>query len=166
MEETTHNIPRPRACCRYHREEVQGPQASSKRLGVPIIQCKHTEYPWLTDKPPSVTSFVYLHTRSGDVCSIAEEWQPHVFDVQIIECLVERSVELMSLIHRVSETNQKKEDCTDSCVGHQRVCDIRQHTPYIAQSSTKLLRASRAGYEVDFLRIQTADKGSNTGTFK
>ena len=100
--EITHNILRPRAYCRYHREEVQGPQASSMRLGVSIIQCEHTKYPWLTDKPPSVTSLVYLHTRSRDVRSIAEEWQPHIFDVQIIECLVKRSVKLVSLIHPIS----------------------------------------------------------------
>jgi hypothetical protein len=87
--ETTHNIHRPRAYCHCHREEVQGPQATLKRLRMPIIQCKHTEYPRPTDKPPSVTSLVYLHTRSRDVRSIAEEWQPHIFDVQIIEGLVE-----------------------------------------------------------------------------
>ena len=61
--------------------------------------------------------------------------------------------------------NAEKKDCTNSCVGHQRVCDIRQQTPYITQSSTKLLRASRARYEVDFLCIQTTDKGADAGTF-
>lgn len=99
---TAHDIHRPRACCRYHREEVQGPQVTSRRLRVPIIQYEHTEYPWLTDKSPSVTSLVYLHTRSRDICGIAEEWQPHIFDMQVIECLVQRSVELVSLIRHVS----------------------------------------------------------------
>ena len=107
--ETAYNIHHPRACCHCHREEVQGPRATSKRLRVLIIQCEHTEYPLLTDKPPSVTSLVYLHTRCRDVRSIAEEWQPHIFDVQIIECLVESSVELVSLIHlSARDENQRK----------------------------------------------------------
>ena len=163
---SAHNIHRPRACCRCHREEVQGPRATSKRLRVPIIQCEHTEYPWLTNKPPSVTSLVYLHTRCCDVRSIAEEWQPHIFDVQIIKCLVETSVEFVSLIRLSARDETQIKNCTDSCVGYQRICDIRQQTPNITHSSTKLLRASRAGYEVDFLCIQATNEGADTGTLK
>jgi hypothetical protein len=40
---------------------------------------------------------MYLHSGCRDVRRIAEEGQPHVFDMQIVERLVQRPVELMPL---------------------------------------------------------------------
>lgn len=43
----------------------------------------------LTDKPPRETSLMDLHARCIDVRRIAEVWEPHILDMQIVECLIE-----------------------------------------------------------------------------
>ena len=40
-----------------------------------------------TDKTPRVSSLVYLHAGCENVRSIAKIGQPHVFNVEVIECL-------------------------------------------------------------------------------
>jgi hypothetical protein len=62
-----------------------------------VIQRKYYELLSPTNEPPSITSLVYLHSGCSDVRRIAEERQPHIFDVQIVEGFVKRPVELMSL---------------------------------------------------------------------
>jgi len=53
----------------------------------------------LTDIPPGVSCFVYLHPGGNDVGSIAEEWQPHVFNVEVVERLPYCPIELVTLIN-------------------------------------------------------------------
>ena len=45
---------------------------------------------------------MYLHPGGDDVGGIAEERQPHVFDVEIIKRLPYCSVELVTLIDEIS----------------------------------------------------------------
>ncbi len=40
-----------------------------------------------TDEAPCVSRFMNLHLRGIDIGRVAEEWQPHVLDVRIVECL-------------------------------------------------------------------------------
>ena len=56
----------------------------------------------LTDVPPGVSCFVYLHSGCDNVGGVAEEWQPHVFDVEIVESFPYRSVELVTLTNEIS----------------------------------------------------------------
>lgn len=56
----------------------------------------------LTDVPPGISCFVYLHPGGDDVGGIAEKWQPHVFNVEIVECLPYCSVELVTLVNGIS----------------------------------------------------------------
>jgi hypothetical protein len=44
---------------------------------------------------------MYLHPRRRDVRGITEEGKPHIFNMQVIECLVKRAVELVSLTKSV-----------------------------------------------------------------
>ncbi len=101
-ETTTYSTLRPRACFHCHREEEQDPQETSKRLPVQqtIRQCKRGERTRLTNEPPGITSLVYLHPRIRDVRCIAEEWKPHIFDMQIVKRFIKRAVELMSLVEK------------------------------------------------------------------
>jgi len=59
----------------------------------------------LTDVPPGVSCFVYLHPGCDNVGGVAEEWQPHVFNVEIVECFPYRSVELVTLTNEISATS-------------------------------------------------------------
>lgn len=43
----------------------------------------------LTDESPRKARFMDLHSRSVDVGRVAEVRQPHVFDVQVIERLID-----------------------------------------------------------------------------
>lgn len=56
----------------------------------------------LTDVPPGITSLVYFHPRGDNIRGIAEKWQPHVFDVKIVERLPHCTVELVTLINEIS----------------------------------------------------------------
>jgi hypothetical protein len=70
---------------------------TSKHLRGAVIQHKRSEPTRPTNEPPSITSLVYLHPRRGDVRCIAEEREPHIFDMQIVERFVKRPVEFMPL---------------------------------------------------------------------
>jgi hypothetical protein len=41
----------------------------------------------LTDESPGVTRSMYFHIGFEDVRRVTEEWDPHVFDVNVIERL-------------------------------------------------------------------------------
>ena len=124
-ENRTYGTLRPQACFRYHREEEQDPQVTSKRLQEKIHQHKQGELTGLTNEPPSITSLVYLHPRRRDVRCIAEEGKPHIFDMQVVECFVKRAVKLMPLIIKVNgRYPQEKQTSSYSRVGHERVCDV------------------------------------------
>jgi hypothetical protein len=97
IETNTYDTLHPRACFHYHREEEQDPQATSKHLQEIVRQHKQGKLTRLTNKPPSIASFVYLHPRRRDVRCIAEEGKPHIFDMQIVEHFVNRAVELVPL---------------------------------------------------------------------
>jgi len=45
---------------------------------------------------------VYLHPGGDDVGGIAEEWQPHVFNVEVVKRLPYCPVELMTLVNEIS----------------------------------------------------------------
>jgi hypothetical protein len=62
-----------------------------------VIQRKYDDIPSLTNEPPSIASLMYFHSGCRDIRRITEEGQPHIFDMQIVECFVKRPVELMSL---------------------------------------------------------------------
>ena len=63
----------------------------------------------LTNESPSIASLVYFHPRRRDIRCIAEEGQPHIFDMQIVERFVKRAVELMPLIEKkILETSSSK----------------------------------------------------------
>ena len=55
-----------------------------------------------TDVSPGISCFVYLHPGGDDVGGIAEEWEPHVFDVEIVERLPYCSIELVTLVNGIS----------------------------------------------------------------
>jgi hypothetical protein len=76
---------------------------TSKRLRRTVGQHEQHKHMRLTDEPPSITSLMYLHPRRRDVRGITEEGKPHIFDMQIVECLVKRAVELVSLTKRVGQ---------------------------------------------------------------
>ena len=45
---------------------------------------------------------MHLHPGGDDVGGIAEEWQPHVFDVEIIERLPYCPIKLVTLVNEIS----------------------------------------------------------------
>ena len=56
----------------------------------------------LTDVPPGISCFMYLHPGGDDVGGIAKKWQPHVFNVEIVECLPYCSIELVTLVKEIN----------------------------------------------------------------
>ncbi len=96
-ETTTHGNLHQRACFHYHREEGQDQLVTWKRLQENVYENEQGELTRLTNKPPSITSLVYLHPGRRDVRCIAEEGKPHIFDMQIVERFIKRAIELMPL---------------------------------------------------------------------
>jgi hypothetical protein len=97
----TYGTPRPQAYFHYRKEEEQGLQVTSKRLRRTVGQHEQHKHMRLTNESPSITGLMYLHPRRRDVRGITEEGKPHIFNMQVIECLVKRAVELVSLTKSV-----------------------------------------------------------------
>lgn len=69
---------------------------------------------------------MYLHPGGNDVSGIAEEWQPHVFNVEIVERFPYRSVELVTLTNDISTMSVTAIWWADRCVCDDRVSHIRE----------------------------------------
>ena len=84
----TYDSHRRRACCHRHIRAVGDQLASLKHLKCSVSNHLNTSrQSLLTNEPPGVSCLVYLHSRCVDIRRIAEEWQPHVFNVKVIESL-------------------------------------------------------------------------------
>ena len=117
----------------------------------------------LTDVPPGVSCFVYLHPGGDDVGGVAEEWQPHIFNVEIVECLPYCSVELVTLINEISTMYVTIVSRTNRCVCDNGVSHVREQTPNITHPPTELFSTSRTSDNVAFSRVKTANKCPDTG---
>ena len=58
----------------------------------------------LTDEPPSVPGLVDVHLRCVKVRRVAEEWQPHVFDMKIVKRLSSKLSERNTVLTRLFQT--------------------------------------------------------------
>jgi len=117
----------------------------------------------LTDVPPCVSCFVYLHPGCDNVGGVAEEWQPHVFNVEIVERFPYRSVELVTLTNEISAMSVTTIWRADRCVCDDRVSHIREKTPNITHPPAELFGASRAGDKITFSRVKPTNECPNTG---
>lgn len=62
----------------------------------------------LTDITPRITRLVDIHGGSVDIGGVAKEWQPHIFNVEVVEGLVYRPIEFMTLGVPVSGDREGK----------------------------------------------------------
>ena len=119
----------------------------------------------LTAVPPGISRFMYLHPRGNDIGGIAEERQPHVFNMQIIERLPYRSVELVTLANGISARSAAIVLVADRCVCDDRISHIREQSPDITHPPAELFSASRARDKITFSRVKATDECPDTGAY-
>lgn len=162
----TYYILHPQASTHCHTKVEEDQQASWMPLGSAVNTFCRTFWPRsaLTDIPPGVPCFVHLHPRSDNVGGIAKEWQPHVFDVKIVERLPYSAVEFVTLINEINAVSPLPYRRADRCVCDDGVSHVREEAPYITHPPAKLFSSRGTGDNITFPRIKSTDKRSDAGT--
>lgn len=119
----------------------------------------------LTDVSPSISCFVHFHPRGDNIGGVAEEREPHVFDVEIVKRLPYCAVELVPLVNKISVVSQVGFWLAHSSVCDDRVGHVRKQTPYVTHPPAKLFGSRRTGDKITLSCVESTDECSDTGAW-